>query len=60
MIFMEIPVANTIKNLRITRYERNLRIVKICAYCKQGFIARKTTTQTCSDPCALYPPAGCI
>jgi len=30
----------------------NLRIVKICAYCKQGFIARKTTTQTCSDPCA--------
>jgi excisionase family DNA binding protein len=30
----------------------NLRIVKICAYCKQEFIARKTTTETCSDPCA--------
>lgn len=29
-----------------------MRIVKICAYCKQEFIARKTTTQTCSDPCA--------
>ena len=30
----------------------NLRIVKICEFCKQEFIARKTTTQTCSDPCA--------
>ena len=30
----------------------NIRIVKICAYCKQEFIARKTTSQTCSDPCA--------
>ena len=30
----------------------NLRIVKVCAYCKQEFIARKTTTETCSDPCA--------
>ena len=30
----------------------NLRIVKICAFCKQEFIARKTTTATCSDPCA--------
>jgi excisionase family DNA binding protein len=30
----------------------NLRIVKICAFCKQEFIARKTTTETCSDPCA--------
>src|ERR1700727_1241431 len=30
----------------------NLRIVKICAYCKQEFIARKTATETCSDPCA--------
>lgn len=29
----------------------NLRIVKVCAYCKQEFIARKTTTETCSDPC---------
>jgi hypothetical protein len=30
----------------------NLRIVKICAFCKQEFIARKTTTETCSDHCA--------
>jgi excisionase family DNA binding protein len=30
----------------------NWRIVKICAYCEQEFIARKTTTETCSDPCA--------
>lgn len=30
----------------------NLRIVKICAYCKQEFIAKKITTETCSDPCA--------
>lgn len=28
----------------------NLRIVKVCEYCKQEFVARKTTTQTCSDP----------
>lgn len=30
----------------------NLRIIKVCTYCKQEFIARKTTTETCSDPCA--------
>lgn len=30
----------------------NLRIIKVCEFCKQEFIARKTTTQTCSDPCA--------
>jgi hypothetical protein len=30
----------------------NLRIVKICAFCKQEFIARKTTAEICSDPCA--------
>jgi excisionase family DNA binding protein len=30
----------------------NLRIVKVCECCKQEFIARKTTSQTCSDPCA--------
>ena len=30
----------------------NMKIVKACAYCKQEFIARKTTTETCSDPCA--------
>lgn len=30
----------------------NLRIVMCCAFCKQEFIARKTTTKPCSDPCA--------
>ena len=30
----------------------NLRIIKICEYCKQEFIARKTSSQTCSDACA--------
>lgn len=30
----------------------NLRIVKVCECCKQEFIARKTTSQTCSDHCA--------
>lgn len=30
----------------------NLRIVKVCEYCKQEFVTRKTTSQTCSDPCA--------
>jgi excisionase family DNA binding protein len=30
----------------------NLRIVKICSYCKHEFIAKKTTSQTCSDACA--------
>jgi excisionase family DNA binding protein len=30
----------------------NLKIIKICAFCKQEFIARKTTTETCSDACA--------
>src|SRR6201991_3902480 len=30
----------------------NLRIVKVCEFCKQDFIARKMTSQTCSDPCA--------
>ena len=30
----------------------NLRIVKICEFCKEEFIARKTTSQTCSDVCA--------
>jgi len=29
----------------------NLRIIKVCEFCKQEFIARKTTSQTCSDPC---------
>jgi hypothetical protein len=30
----------------------NIRIIKVLAYCKQELIARKTTTETCSDPCA--------
>ena len=30
----------------------NLKIIKVCEFCKREFIARKTTTQTCSDPCA--------
>jgi hypothetical protein len=30
----------------------DMRIIKVCEYCKQEFIARKTTSQTCSDPCA--------
>src|SRR5579863_9279386 len=42
----EITQANTLI------MSSNLRIVKICAYCNQEFIARKTTTETCSDACA--------
>ena len=30
----------------------NIRIVKICEFCKKEFIAKKTTTKTCSDECA--------
>jgi excisionase family DNA binding protein len=30
----------------------NIRIVKICEYCRNEFIAKKTTSKTCSDPCA--------
>ena len=30
----------------------NISIVKICEYCKQDFIAKKTTSRTCSDDCA--------
>jgi len=29
-----------------------MRILKICEYCKNDFIARKTTSKTCSDACA--------
>jgi hypothetical protein len=29
-----------------------MRIVKICQFCKQEFIAKTTVTQCCSDPCA--------
>lgn len=29
-----------------------IRIVKTCEYCKHKFIAKKTTTNTCSDVCA--------
>lgn len=30
----------------------NMRILKICSYCNKDFIARKTTSKTCSDDCA--------
>lgn len=30
----------------------NMRIIKICEFCKQEFIARTTITQCCSDACA--------
>lgn len=30
----------------------NIRIVKICEFCKKEFIAKKTTSKTCSDDCA--------
>ncbi len=30
----------------------NIRIVKICEYCKKDFIAKTTTTKSCSDACA--------
>jgi len=30
----------------------NMRILKICDYCKKDFIAKKTSSKTCSDDCA--------
>ena len=30
----------------------NIRIVKLCEYCKNEFIAKTTVTQSCSDNCA--------
>src|SRR5215210_4206306 len=30
----------------------NIRVNKICEYCKKEFEARKTTSKTCSDYCA--------
>jgi excisionase family DNA binding protein len=30
----------------------NIRIVKICVYCKKEFVAKTTVTQCCSDDCA--------
>ena len=30
----------------------NLEIIKICEYCNNEFIAKKTTSKTCSDDCA--------
>ena len=30
----------------------NIKTVKIWAFCNKEFIARKTTTKCCSDPCA--------
>jgi excisionase family DNA binding protein len=30
----------------------NIRVKKVCEFCKQDFEARKTTSKTCSDNCA--------
>lgn len=30
----------------------NIQVLKICDYCKNEFIAKKTTSKTCSDDCA--------
>ncbi len=30
----------------------NMRIVKICEFCKNEFVAKTTVTQCCSDACA--------
>ncbi len=30
----------------------NIRVVKICEMCSKEFIAKKTTSKTCSDSCA--------
>lgn len=30
----------------------NIRIVKVCEFCRQEFIAKTTVTQCCSDACA--------
>ena len=30
----------------------NIQVLKICEFCKKDFIARKTTSKTCSDDCA--------
>lgn len=29
-----------------------MKILKFCEYCKKEFIAKKTTSKTCSDDCA--------
>ena len=47
---------------KYTSMSSNLRVVKICAFCKQEFIARKTTTETCSaSQCvaADFEEVGC-
>ena len=31
-----------------------MKVLKTCEFCKQEFIARKTTSRTCSDPCAKW------
>jgi len=30
----------------------NIKVLKICEYCKNEFVAKKTTSKTCSDDCA--------
>src|SRR4051812_32588171 len=30
----------------------NMKVLKVCEFCKKEFIAKKTTSRTCSNPCA--------
>ena len=30
----------------------NIRVIRVCQFCKKEFEARTTVTRTCSDPCA--------
>lgn len=30
----------------------NIKVLKVCEYCKNEFIAKKTISKTCSDDCA--------
>ncbi len=30
----------------------NIKVLKICEYCRNEFVAKKTTSKTCSDICA--------
>jgi excisionase family DNA binding protein len=44
-------VSGALNTNKYPTMSSNLRIVKIFAYCKHEFIARKTTTEACSDAC---------
>ena len=44
---------DTVKHLNPTNdMSSNLRILKICDYCKNEFIAKKITSRSCSHDCA--------